>query len=346
MKTYFKRNRVLVVHLLFWCMYFSFFFYQISFGRGNREAPNYSRAFIDAIFQVITLAGISYFNYFVLIPRFSQHRKAFRYALEFLLPFVLVILLQLTIKREIYRDVISENEVFFFRTRFIISHSIIVLFVVAFVAMLRFASEWFDLQAKKQEVANDKLATELRFLKEQINPHFLFNTLNNIYYLAHSQSPKTKDVVAKLSQMMRYMIYDSNQDKVLLIKEIEYIENYITLEKMRLEDDFPIHFEVKGATQGLRIAPFVFITFLENAFKHGTNNELSNKGIDIRLNFVGNSCTYEVKNGKSAHKSTSENEGIGLKNIERRLNLIYPEKHKLNIQETNDTFTATLVLEL
>ena len=325
MQSFLKRNRILFLHVLFWGIYFSFFFYQISFGKGNRDSTNYARPFLDALFQVISLAGISYLNYFVLIPRFSKNRNGFRYFLELLIPLILVIGIQLFVKAEIYKDVFTQEEMFFYRTRFIISHSITVIFVIAFVAMLRFASEWFDLQARRQEVENEKLATELRFLKEQINPHFLFNTLNNLYYLAHSQSPKTPDIIAKLSQMMRYMIYESNQE-------------------MRLEDDFVVNFAISGDYERLRIAPFIFITFLENAFKHGVTNGKNGK-ITLNLRFDGNKCTYEVTN-TIASSNVDAQKGIGLLNVQRRLNLIYSGKYALTIENTADVYTAKLTLEL
>ncbi len=157
------------------------------------------------------------------------------------------------------------------------------LFIVIFVAMLRFAVEWIDLEAKKKEVENERLIAELNFLKAQINPHFLFNTLNNLYYLAYSKSDNTTEVIAKLSQMMRYMIYDSNHPKVLLTKEIEYMQNYISLERLRLNDQIPIKFEITGKADDLWITPLIFITFLENAFKHGVNNSNPNAWVNISI---------------------------------------------------------------
>jgi sensor histidine kinase YesM len=342
---FFRRNRILLVHFLFWCLYFSFFFYQISFGRGNREAPDYWRAFVDALFQAVSLAGISYFNYFILLPRFLKHQNGFRYFVEIIAIICLVVPFQLYVKHEIYESVINSRRYdFFFRISFIIQHTLNVVLVMGFVAMLRFANEWFDLQARRQEIENDKLATELRFLKEQINPHFLFNTLNNLYYLAHSQSPKTPDIIAKLSQMMRYMIYESNQEKVPIEKEIEYIKNYIELEKMRLEDDFVVQFDIIGDYQRIRIAPFIFITFLENAFKHGVTSGENGK-ITLNLYFEGNECFYEVTNTVVKSSYTAP-KGIGLLNVQRRLNLIYPEKHVLSVEKKGDIFTAKLSLEL
>lgn len=344
-QSYFRRNRILLVHLLFWCLYFSFFFYQISFGRGNRVDTNYTRAFIDALFQAVSLAGISYFNYFVLLPRFLKHQNGLRYFIEIVAIICLVVPFQLYVKHSIYESVMNPGRYdFFFRAGFIIQHTLNVVLVMGFVAMLRFANEWFDLQARRQEIENEKLATELRFLKEQINPHFLFNTLNNLYYLAHSQSPKTPDIIAKLSQMMRYMIYESNQEKVPVEKEIEYIKNYIELEKMRLEDDFIVQFEISGDYQRVRIAPFIFITFLENAFKHGVTSGENGK-ISLNLSFEGNQCFYEVTNA-IINSTETEQKGIGLLNVQRRLNLIYPEKHTLSVEEKESIFTARLTIEL
>src|SRR5258707_7845820 len=134
--------------------------------------------------------------------------------------------------------------------------------------MVRYANAWFKFQSSMKEGQNENQPAELNFLKEQINPHFLFNTLNNLYYLAFTQSPNTTEVIAKLSQMMRYMIYDSNYPQVPLGKEIEYMQNYISLERLRLNDSIPIQLEIHGNVEEVRIAPLIFITFLENAFKH------------------------------------------------------------------------------
>ena len=159
---------------------------------------------------------------------------------------------------------------FYLLSRFLLHKNLFkyLLEFTIFVGMLKFAKDWLTLEAKRKELENEKLTAELTFLKAQINPHFLFNTLNNLYYLAFTNSPNTTEVIAKLSQMMRYIIYDSNHEKVLLSREIDYIENYIGLEKLRFNNQIPINFRVEGYINQTKIVLIILITFLENAFKH------------------------------------------------------------------------------
>ncbi len=341
-----KKNRLIIIHIFFWCMYFSFFFYQISMGKGNRDTTNYTLSLMDAVIQILLLVTISYLNYFLFLPKFLKHKNSWKYILEIIPTLIIIVFLQVIYKRWLYREAFPNSNEFFTRPSFIIQHTLNSIFVVAFIAMLRFAKDWFELEVRREQIENEKLTAELRFLKDQINPHFLFNTLNNLYYLAHSQSTKTKDVIAKLSQIMRYMIYDSNQDRVPVSKEIEYIENYISLEKMRLEDDFEINFTKIGDYHNLQIAPFIFITFLENAFKHGTGGGLENGKINVSLSFDKNQCTYSVENRIALNNTSSEKSGIGLSNIKRRLNLEYQGKHSLQIIESDENYLAKLTIKL
>jgi LytS/YehU family sensor histidine kinase len=213
--------------------------------------------------------------------------------------------------------------------------------------MLRFAVDWFEFEARKKEVENERLTAELNFLKAQINPHFLFNTLNNLYYLAYTKSENTTEVIAKLSQMMRYMIYDSNYPRVLLNREIEYMQNYISLERLRLNNQIPINFEIDGNTEHIWIAPFIFITFLENAFKHGVNNNNSRAWVNISIHLKGNECIYKVENSKlPITTANAEKSGIGLQNVQRRLELSYPNQHTIKIQDTPEGYSVQLNLTL
>ncbi len=214
--------------------------------------------------------------------------------------------------------------------------------------MLRFAVEWFEFDAKKKATENEKLIAELNFLKAQINPHFLFNTLNNLYYLAYSQSPNTTEVIAKLSQMMRYMIYDTNQPKVLLRKEIEYMESYISLERLRLNNQIPVQFNVKGNIDEVWITPLVLITFLENAFKHGVSNSNSDSWVNVDIEVKGKECVFSVENSKRSVpvQQSHEKSGIGLQNVQRRLELSYPERYHLDVKDSTDRYSVKLNLTL
>jgi two-component system, LytTR family, sensor histidine kinase AlgZ len=347
MQLYFQRNRILVMHLSFWCLYFSFFFYQIAFMRRNEE-PDYAKSALDAITQVFFMALLSYLNYFVWLPRLLKHKRLGQYLLEFIVPFLILITVHIYLKRLIYIDANERAVGFLHSTRFAVTHSLTTLFIIVFVGMLKFVEDWFVLDAKKKEIENEKLTAELRFLKAQVNPHFLFNTLNNLYYLATVNSPKTPEVIDKLSQMMRYMLYDTNHQKVLLNKEIDYMKNYIDLEKLRLDNQVPINFTTTGNTEQIQIVPFIFITFLENAFKHGVSNNSKNAFVNISIDIIGKNCTYIVENSKLPAKTenTNEKSGIGLQNVNRRLELSYPNNYKLDIFENGASYKVTLSLNL
>jgi len=268
------------------------------------------------------------------------------YLLEFLVPFAIIMVCRLAIERYLI-DGFTGKEEYLYSTRFIVQVITTNFFITAFVAMLRFAVEWLEFEARKNEVENEKLTAELNFLKAQINPHFLFNTLNNLYYLAYSKSENTTEVIAKLSQMMRYMIYDSNHPKVLLGKEIEYMRNYISLERLRLNDQIPIKFEVKGNTENVWITPLIFITFLENAFKHGVSNSNPKAWVNIAIDLRDHECIYTVENSRGIEqKNGSEKSGIGLQNVKRRLELSYPGKHKLVTEDTREKYLVKLNLSI
>src|SRR5688572_27704946 len=295
MSAIFHRNRVVFLHLSFWCVYVSFLLFQITSRRG-REL-DLERVITIATIQTTFAVIASYLNYFIFLPRFLRRRNVWLYLLEFIVPFSVVMIVRLTLERY-FIDGLSGTEEYLYTTRFVVFVITTNFFIVVFVAMLRFAVDWLEFEAKKNEVENEKLTAELNFLKAQINPHFLFNTLNNLYYLAYSKSENTTEVIAKLSQMMRYMIYDSNHPKVLLSKEIEYMRNYISLERLRLNDQIPIKFDVKGNIENVWITPLIFITFLENAFKHGVSNNNSKAWVKISIELEGKECVYTVENSK------------------------------------------------
>lgn len=343
MQSFIQKYRILLIHLSFWCLYFSFFYYQITFPRRGEEV-DYSRAFFDASTHILLMAILSYLNYFYLLPRFLIHKNTIKYLLEFIVPFVVIVVSHIFLKRYIYEDM-GEHKRFLYSSKFILQHVTITLFIAIFVGMLKFAEDWLSLEAKKKELENQKLTAELTFLKAQINPHFLFNTLNNLYYLAFTNSPNTTEVIAKLSQMMRYMMYDSNHEKVLLTKEIEYIENYIDLEKLRFNHQIPIDFVIKGEVNNVQIVPLILITFLENAFKHGVSNNSVNAYISINVDIHNKTLVYTVENSKLG-TITHEKSGIGLQNVKRRLDLSYPQKCHLEVIDNKNDYKISLALDI
>lgn len=337
------RNRVILLHLSFWCVYLSFFFYQIT---SRVREMEWNEAILRSATHVAFNMAVAYLNYFIFLPRFLEHKKFTRYLLEFAIPFILITFVRVHLQRYMVDGYTHEIE-YFYSNMYVVQITATTLFVVIFVGLLRFAKDWFELENKKREMENEKLMAELNFLKAQINPHFLFNTLNNLYYLAYTKSDNTTEVIAKLSQMMRYMIYESNHTQVQLSREIEYMQSYVSLERLRLNNQIPIQFKVEGLTETVKIAPFILITFLENAFKHGVSGNNPNAWVNLSIAVNGKECTCVVENSKiQSVTSDGEKSGIGLQNVKRRLELSYPGLHQLQVTDTTDTYRVELKLTL
>jgi two-component system, LytTR family, sensor histidine kinase AlgZ len=346
MQNYFQRNRVLTLHILFWCIYLSFTFYQINFYQQQR-GYDWSRALNFSMVQFGFTFFIAYLNYFLILPRFLKHKNMLRYLIEFIIPFSALMAGRIFLQRYMI-DGYTIREGYFYSNLYLVQAVSVTLFIAIFVGMLRFAADWFELEAKKKAIENERLTAELNFLKAQINPHFLFNTLNNLYYLAYSKSDNTTIIIDKLSKMMRYMIYDSNHPTVLLSKEIEYMQNYISLEQLRLNNEVPIKFNVEGEVGDMRIVPLIFITFLENAFKHGVSNKAAGSWINVSIELKGKTCIYLVENSKTkqVQESNDEKSGIGLQNVQRRLELSYPDRYSLEVQDKPDSYFVKLNIDL
>lgn len=200
---------------------------------------------------------------------------------------------------------------------------------------------WFE----TQKLARENLQSELALLKNQINPHFLFNTLNNIDSLIKSNAEKASYTLLKLSEILRYMIYDTNVAKVHLADEIRHIESYIELQKLQFVNRDLVSFNVRGNSASIQIAPMLFIPFVENAFKHCTDKSLPG-AIKILFTIHDKQVLFESENGSDlTHRINKDDaSGVGLNNVRRRLELIYPGLHILNIKEENDTFKVSLTV--
>lgn len=231
-----------------------------------------------------------------------------------------------------------------------LTNSIIHLIFISLSIGYGFTITWVINEKKKQELIHEKLTAELSFLKTQLNPHFLFNVLNMAYSSANRKGDEqTADIIEKLSVMMRYMIYDSNVDKVEVQREIDFISNYINLQKMRFSAEIPVKitFTVSGNYSGYRIAPLILIPFIENAFKYGVKLE-QETDITISLGFQNGEMEFVARNQifRNGQSFDSNSSGIGIKNTRKRLAILYPEKHKLSINDNNKDFTVKLLLTL
>ena len=182
-------------------------------------------------------------------------------------------------------------------------------------------------------------------MKSQINPHFFFNMLNNLYGLVAKDSQKAQALILKLSDMMRYSIYDGQKSSVTIAEEVAYLKNYIELHKMRYHKEINVKFNTNIYDENVEIVPLLFINLLENAFKHGVENLYDNAFVAIDLTTNKNEIIFTVENNFDP-ESISETKGIGLKNLKRRLELIYPKKHSLSFKSMDEIYTSQLTLQL
>ncbi|SFE17846.1 GHKL domain-containing protein [Chitinophaga sp. CF118] len=214
---------------------------------------------------------------------------------------------------------------------------------------IKLAKNWLQTQRRQQLLEKEKLETELNFLKYQFNPHFLFNTINSIFFLIHKNPDKASASLAKFSDLLRYQLYECNDTQIRLSQEITYMENTIELEKLRQNDNVEVTLEVEQLNTGhLGIAPFILMTFVENAFKHVSKHTNQPNWIRINLQLDQQELSFFISNSSTDSKSGDliHYGGIGLKNVQRRLDLIYPGQYNLDIQNNNNSFEVKLQLHL
>lgn len=287
----------------------------------------------------IPLFFLVYVNLGILIPKFLQTGKYVSYLLftlmligagyglheltfEFLLPLL---------PTEYYMVSFTDAEVLV----------TIFLIYLVFTTLLKLSKSWYQLQ----RVEKEKLSIELNSLKSQVNPHFLFNSLNSIYSLALSKSDQTAETVLELSNLLRYMLYEVGDDEVESSKEIEMLENYIELQKLRADQSTNISFNITGDPSQVKIAPLLFFPLVENSFKHGVKGVSNAAYVNIQLD-LNQGIEFSIKNNKGQIDDMEEGKygGIGLENVKRRLALIYPNKHDFQVNETEIEFEVKVTI--
>jgi sensor histidine kinase YesM len=211
--------------------------------------------------------------------------------------------------------------------------------------IFRIAIAYFELKQQSEKILVQKSQAELNLLKSQVQPHFLFNTLNNIYYEAYREAPRTAKLIERLSDIMRYFVDESPKDEVSINAEIQFLENYIALEKIRIRHEIEFNF-IQDCKPDLRIPPMLLMTFVENIFKHGVDKSSSENKIEISLVQQNGFLLFQTKNRIHDKTGTEEHNGFGIKNLNKRLNFLYGEKFELNIDTTDRFFTAFLKVPL
>lgn len=228
---------------------------------------------------------------------------------------------------------------------FKIGPSFFYLLITAISAIIRTLTEFYQNQQNKLIAETHRTNTELNYLRKQTNPHFLFNSLNSIYSLAHKKSDLVPDAIVTLSELMRYMLYETDNKTVALEKEINYIQNYIELQKLRLNNIEDIIINVHGDTKNKFIEPLLLISFIENAFKYGTDYKGATH-VKIKIIILENNLDFWIENTIENYVKDPENSGIGLANIQNRLDLLYPNAHELTIKQDSQFYRVHLNLKL
>lgn len=294
--------------------------------------------------------SIFYLNLYALIPLTLDKRKFFLWMLGCLAIMIAFLAVKYGFSFYMYKIsglkmMAQEKEMSFSEpSKQLISTFITNGFFVFLSTVYKFTVDWFFNEREKTELEKQSLTAELAFLKSQINPHFLFNSLNNIYSLAYQKSDATPNAILKLSEIMRYMLYESNDTKVDLEKEITYLKSFIELQKLRFKGDAQVVLEVEGQIEKLKIVPLLLISFVENAFKHGLATDKQNP-IYINISVFEDNMLFTIKNKKNL-QNKDQTGGIGMANVVRRLDLTYPEKYKLSVENREHDYFSELYLNL
>lgn len=292
----------------------------------------------------------TYFSLYFLLPKYLLRQKYFKFFLFFILSSIPILYCEYLIYYYVQWPLRNPNPerilVFnFLNYPLILSLFVYVNTITISAISIKLLKAWYDSQQEKKELLNQSLISELALLRSQINPHFLFNTLNNIDSLVVRDPGRASDSIIKLSEIMRYMLYESNSDFVPLGKELDYIQSFIALQQLRLKNPEHTQFNVTGEPKGKMIPPMLFVPFVENAFKHGSKQK-NKPGVIISVNITENTLTFEVVNSYSKDAVTSKDEtgGIGMQNIKRRLELLYKDRHELFVNKNEEKYIVVLKL--
>ena len=328
-------------HVIFWVI-------TVGFHMFTRVHLIREAGFDQFILEIITrnglLAILIYFNWLILVPRFARTKKIAIYIFLLFISIALYTLLKNT--HDVYLNGYvlgdaSKNSIFY-NSYYNFS---IGLFYLAFHVALQLSKEWYFQRQLIRQMEVEKLSSELEHLKAQINPHFVFNSINTIYFQIDKQNTSARESLSAFSEMLRYQLYECNGTEIPVEKEIVYLKNYIALQRMRKDKNYTISFEVGQDIRGFSMAPLLFIPFVENAFKHVSHHPQKNE-VRIRIDKVENKIVLNVFNTKETKLTMNDHQGIGLKNVQRRLELQYKDRHELMVNNKPGSYEVNLAIRI
>ena len=330
-------TRTILLHVLFWIFIVTYF----AWGFGFNENP--VRSFINASFFLPGFFLIVYSLLYFLIPRYLLKRRFLPFFIGLFIVWAICALY--TSRAEL---ALVESDVFRGMTLSTGKNVLPFLHVSGIAVSIKLLLYWYQQREQTVEAEKAKTAAELQLLKAQLHPHFLFNTLNNLYSHTLESSPKSPEIVMKLSELLRFMIYESNTPKIPLTKEIDLIQSYITLEKLRYGERLDMSVTVTGNIGQYQIAPFLLLPFVENAFKHGTGKQLDQSWISLNISMSDSVMCFKLVN--SAEPDNDKKQpgagGLGLLNVKKRLELLYKDRHRFETKRLEDVFVADLEVTL
>lgn len=343
-KKFFSEFRIPIrYHLLFWLIYFIFNFFRFA-TINNDYWYSLKSNLIEFPLNII----ITYFTIYYLIPKFILKKKY----LQFFLLFTLSLALFYLIRTGLNYILVSENiwpEAQGNQEPFTVIHMVELvigaIYVIALVSAIKLTYDWVSEKKRNDDLQRMQLETELNFLKSQIQPHFFFNTLNNLYALVIKNSPKAPNVVMKLSEIMQYVLYEVKEPRISLMKSINYLYSYLELEKLRYGERVKSNISIEGNIDDIEIPPLLFLPFLENCFKHGAKHQTD---INVNIAFVvkDNFLYFTVENDFVKSDDTATKHGIGIENTKRRLQLLYGSSYSLKTRSKGNIYTVNLKLPL
>ncbi|WP_224999531.1 sensor histidine kinase [Cesiribacter sp. SM1] len=344
-------------HLLFWlaCVFFFTIIYgSLPLGSGKLvSATDVAKAYLVAFIQAMVFLPLhiclSYTIMYLLVPRFFFEEKYRQLVFWVSLSFLFTGIFSHGLSVWVAGPAVNYFTITTIKSDFVLGLLAGLrggLTVSGFAVAIKLGKYWYHKNQLNKQLEAEKLKAELQVLRAQVHPHFLFNTLNNLYSLALQQSVHTPEVVLKLSGLLRYMLYDCNAAKVPLWMELRLMYDYIELEKLRYGDRLDFSIDIEGDPAGSTIAPLLLLPFLENSFKHGASEQLDQAWISLSLRLRPNELRMKLMNGIVESPVRQSAHGIGLQNVQKRLMLLYPDKHELKIFREAEVFIVSLSVQL
>ncbi len=303
------------------------------------------------IIVILLLPLLFYTNYFILVPKFLLKKRVILYVVSSILflglfNYIMIKVFPGAAFNRMHAELVkTDQDIPFIKEMKYIVPLILSVSIFLLGGIFALVIDFYKRERESKELESTKKEMEIQFLRAQMNPHFLFNSLNSIYSLVRKKSDDAPEAVITLSELMRYMLYEVGKEKVPLEKEMNYIKNYIVLQRLRLKNTEDVTLNIHGQTQNLLIYPLILITFIENAFKFGTDYK-GNTHIEIQITITNNTLNFKIKNIIGVYKKDMSNSGVGLKNVIDQLNYLYPNKHALEQTESKDYYLTNLTLNL